>query len=82
MRHADGPLRQMLTQAPAHARVPEAMLAVSNVQVELKDTKAARKTLEELVKQYPSTEAAQAARDRLLTMPAPRGAAAPKKARG
>lgn len=57
--------RQMLTLAPAHARAPEALLAISNVQIELKDTKAARKTLEDLIKAYPQSDAAQAARDRL-----------------
>jgi TolA-binding protein len=41
------------------------MLAISNVQVELKDLKAARKTLEDLVKAYPATETAGTARERL-----------------
>lgn len=57
--------RQMLTLAPTHARAPEAMLAVSNVQIELKDSKAARKTLEDLIKTFPQSDAAQAAKDRL-----------------
>lgn len=57
--------RQMLTQAPAHVRVPEAMLAVSNVQIELKETKAARKTLEDLIKAHPQSDAAQTAKERL-----------------
>lgn len=57
--------RAMLTQAPAHVRAPEAMLAVANCLSDLKDVKAARKALEELVKSYPDSEAAQAARERL-----------------
>ena len=57
--------RQMLNLSSTHARAPEAMLAISNVQIELKDTKAARKTLEDLIKAYPQSDAAQAARDRL-----------------
>jgi tol-pal system protein YbgF len=60
--------RQMLTLSPTHARAPEAMLAVSNVQLELKDIKAARKTLEDLVKAFPQSDAAQAAKDRLLKL--------------
>jgi hypothetical protein len=36
------------------------MLAIANCQAELKDTKAARKTIEDLVKAYPKSEAAQA----------------------
>ena len=57
--------RQMLNLSSTHARAPEAMLAISNVQIELKDTKAARKTLEDLIKAYPQSDAAQAAKDRL-----------------
>ena len=57
--------RQMLGLAPEHPRAAEAMLAVSNVQIELKDTKAARKTLEDLIKAYPQSDAATAARERL-----------------
>ncbi len=44
------------------------MLAIANCQAELKDTKAARKTIEELVKAYPKSEAAQAGRERLVSM--------------
>lgn len=57
--------RQMLTLSPEHLRAPEAMLAISNVQIELKDNKAARKTLEDLIKAYPQSDAAQTARERL-----------------
>jgi TolA-binding protein len=41
------------------------MLAISNVQIELKDLKAARKTLEELIATYPQSETASTARERL-----------------
>lgn len=57
--------KRMLNLAPKHLRASEAMLAISNCQIELKDIKAARKTLEELVKTYPDAEAAQAAKERL-----------------
>ncbi|MFM8866004.1 MAG: tol-pal system protein YbgF [Limnohabitans sp.] len=57
--------RQMLAQSADHPRVPEAMLAIANVQIELKDSKAARKTLEDLIKAHPQSDAAQTARDRL-----------------
>lgn len=60
--------RSLLSAAPAHARAPEAMLSIANCQVELKETKGARTTLETLVKNYPQSEAAQAARDRLAKM--------------
>jgi len=57
--------RSMLSLAPDHAKAPEAVLSIANCQIELKDTKAARKTLEDLVKAYPQSEAAQAGRERL-----------------
>lgn len=57
--------RNLLTQAPDHLRGPEAVLSIANCQVELKDTKAARKTLEDLIKAYPQSEAAAAAKQRL-----------------
>lgn len=60
--------QQMLTVAPAHPRAPESMLAISNVQIELKDLKGARKTLEDLVKSYPASETAETARDRLARL--------------
>jgi len=53
---------------PDSAKAPEAMLAIANCQAELKDTKAARKTIEDLVKAYPKSEAAQAGRERLVSM--------------
>jgi tol-pal system protein YbgF len=57
--------RRLVAQFPSHQRVPEAMLAMANSQIEMKDSRAARKTLEDLVKNHPSSEAAAVARDRL-----------------
>jgi len=57
--------QRMVAEFPQHPRTPEAMLALANSQVELKDPKAARRTLEEVVKKYPQSEAAAAARERL-----------------
>lgn len=67
-REAVASLRAMLAQAPDHPRAPEAMLAIANCQVELKDARAARKTLEDLIKAWPQSEAAVAARDRLARL--------------
>ena len=61
--------QKLAHQPPDHARTPEALLSIGNCHLELKDNTSARKVLEQLIKQYPQTEAAQAARDRLLTMP-------------
>ena len=49
-------------------RSPEAMLAIANCQAELKDAKGARKTIDDLVKTYPKSEAAQAGRERLASL--------------
>jgi len=57
--------RALLQQSPDHPRAPEAVLSIANCQVELKDTRAARKTLEDLVRAYPHAEAASAAKERL-----------------
>ncbi|WP_372828186.1 tol-pal system protein YbgF [Polaromonas sp.] len=57
--------RALVATDTEHLRAPEAVLAVANCQVELKDIKGARKTLEDLVKAYPQSEAASVAKDRL-----------------
>lgn len=56
--------REFLKGNPQHPRVPEALLAIANCQIETKDVKAARKTLDDLIKAHPGTEAAQAAKER------------------
>lgn len=60
--------RALVAKNPDHVRAPEAVLSVANCQLELKDTKGARKTLSDLVKAYPQSEAAVAAKERLLTL--------------
>lgn len=57
--------RTLSTAAPNFVRLPDAWLSLANCQFELKDVKAGRKTLEELIKKYPQTEAGDAARERL-----------------
>ncbi len=57
--------RALQGQTPDYVRVPEAQLSIANCQLELKDPKAARKTLEDLIKAYPQSDAAAAAKDRL-----------------
>jgi tol-pal system protein YbgF len=60
--------RALLTLAPDNARAPEASLSIANCQLELKDTKSARKTFEDLIKVYPQSEAAAVAKDRLIKL--------------
>lgn len=60
--------RRLMAQFPGHQRVPEGMLAMANSQVEMKDSRAARRTLEDLVKMHPGSEAATVARERLARL--------------
>ena len=60
--------RALVAKDAQHMRVPEAVLSLANCQLELKDTKAARKTLADLIKAYPQSEAAVAAKERLATL--------------
>ena len=64
-KEAIGNFKQMLIEAPTHARAPEAALSIANCQIELKDTRTARKTLEDLLRAYPQSEAAVAAKERI-----------------
>lgn len=64
-REAIASYQRLLTVAPDHVRVPEARLAIANCQMELKDAKSAKRTLEDLVKLHPQSEAAATAKDRL-----------------
>ena len=65
---AIGNFRALVAQSPTHARAPESVLSIANCQIELGDTKAARKTLGDLLKAYPQSEAAQAAKERLAKL--------------
>lgn len=59
---------KMIAQSPSHPRVPEAKLAIANCQLELKDAKAAKSTLQNLLKDHPNTEAGATAKDRLARL--------------
>lgn len=60
--------RGLIAREPEHLRAPEAVLSIANCQIELKDTKGARKTLDDLIKAYPQSEAAVAAKERLTRL--------------
>lgn len=64
-KEAIGNFKSLLASTPNHARAPEAALAIANCQIELKETRGARKTLEDLLRVYPQSEAAVAAKERL-----------------
>jgi len=60
--------RMFLAKAPESDRASEAMLAIANSQAEMKDKPGARKTLDELIKTYPKSEAAVAGKERLAAL--------------
>lgn len=61
--------RSVVTQAPNHARAPQAMLALASCQLELQDTPSAKRTLSQLIARYPSANAARVAKTRLDRLP-------------
>ena len=54
--------------AADHPRAAEALLAIANCQSEMRDNKAARATLNDLMKAHPASEAAKAAKERLAAL--------------
>lgn len=60
--------RIMLKATPTHVRAPEALLSIANCQIELKDVAGARKTLDELSRSYPLSDAAKAGKERLARL--------------
>ncbi len=60
--------RAFVAAAPDHPRAPEALLALANSQAEMKDPRGARKTIDDLMKAYPQSEAAQAGKERLASI--------------
>jgi tol-pal system protein YbgF len=67
-KNAIASFRALVSHAPDSPRAPEALLSIANCQVELKDPKGARRTIDELLKNYPKSEAAQAGRERLASL--------------
>lgn len=59
-RDAIATFKAFIAGNPDHPRAGEALLALANCQIELKDNKSARRSLEDLIRAYPGTEAAQA----------------------
>ncbi len=60
--------RAFVGASPEHVRAPEALLALANSQAEMKDNKGAKKTIDELIKAYPTSEAALAGKERSASL--------------
>ncbi|MCW7538311.1 tol-pal system protein YbgF [Aquabacterium sp. A7-Y] len=63
-REAMTAFRSLVTASPQHLRAPEALLSIAMCQIELKDRTGARRTLDELIKAHPQSEAAAEAKER------------------
>jgi tol-pal system protein YbgF len=57
--------RLFIEEAPQHPRAPEALLGLANSLAETRDSDGARKTLEQLLRAYPRSEAAAEGKGRL-----------------
>jgi hypothetical protein len=64
-------LKAFLNMNEGHAKFSEAMLTLANAQIELKLPLEAKKTLEDLIAQFPTSEAADAAKERLPKLKLP-----------
>jgi tol-pal system protein YbgF len=57
-----------VNDAPQHPRAAEALLALATSQAEMKNRTGARRTLEQLLKNYPNSEAAATGKERLAAL--------------
>ncbi len=60
--------QRKVESTPNNPRGPEAILGLANIQIELKDLRSARKSLDDLIKAHPTSETAATARDRLARL--------------
>ncbi|MEO8060884.1 MAG: tol-pal system protein YbgF [Burkholderiales bacterium] len=60
--------RALVSASPDSPKAPEALLSIASCFAELKDAKTARRTIDELLKTYPKSEAAQAGKERLASL--------------
>lgn len=60
--------QNLITRFQDHPRVAEAMLNTAECQVELKFKTAAKKTLKQIISQFPGSDAAEKAKKRLTTL--------------
>jgi tol-pal system protein YbgF len=67
-RDAIATFKAFISGNPEHPRAADALLSLANCQIELKDNKTARRSLEDLIKAYPGTEAARAGKERLAAL--------------
>jgi tol-pal system protein YbgF len=64
-RNSVGSYQALVNKNQDHPRVPEAMLNIADCQLDLKNKNAARKTLRQLISQFPGSDASEKAKKRL-----------------
>ena len=74
---AIGSQQTLLKTYPDSPTVPDAMLNIASSQIEMGETAAGRRTLEELVAKFPVSEAAEKAKRRIAGLSAPATATGP-----
>lgn len=67
-KHCLNSYETLVSKFPDHPRVAEAMLNIAECQLELKNKTAARKTLKQLISQFPGSDASDKAKKRLATI--------------
>jgi tol-pal system protein YbgF len=60
--------QSLIGKYPDHPRVPEAMLNIANCQLSLKSKTAAKKTLKQIISQFPGSDASEKAKKRLAAI--------------
>jgi tol-pal system protein YbgF len=60
--------RLLLASYPESAKVPDALLNIASAQLEMGETAAARKTMDEILSKHPASEAADKAKRRLANL--------------
>jgi tol-pal system protein YbgF len=63
-----GSYQALIEKYQDHPRVPEAMLNIADCQQNLKNNAAAKKTLKQLISQFPGSDASEKAKKRLATI--------------
>jgi tol-pal system protein YbgF len=67
-RNSVGSYQALVDEYQDHPRVPEAMLNIADCQLSLKNKNAAKKTLKQLISQFPGSDASEKAKKRLASI--------------
>ena len=60
--------RLLMVSYPENAKVPDALLNIASSQIEMGESSAARKTMDEILAKYPTSDAAEKAKRRIANL--------------